>query len=220
MMVFLSQEWKKIIGDEFAKPYGKKLLKSVATEYATFLVYPPQKLIFNALNQTAFEAVRVVIVGQDPYHGPDQAHGLAFSVLDGQKIPPSLRNIYREIASNIGTKAPLSGDLSRWATQGVLLLNSTLTVRGGYAASHRNLGWEQFTDALISKISDEKEHVVFILWGKKAEIKGALVDHSKHLVLTAAHPSPLSAHHGFFGSKHFSQCNAYLQKNGEKKIIW
>ncbi len=216
----LEPSWEAIVGDERTKPYFTKLALTVGADYLIETVYPPEELMYLAFSLTPFPQVRVVILGQDPYHGPGQAHGLAFSVPEGQKIPPSLRNIYKEIVSDIGNAENATGNLERWAKQGVLLLNATLTVRAGDAGSHQKLGWEQFTDAVITKISDEKSGVVFMLWGKYAEAKGASIDTTKHLVLTAAHPSPLSAHNGFFGCRHFSQCNAYLEAHGQTPITW
>ncbi len=216
----LEPSWEAIIGDERTKPYFTKLALTVGADYLIETVYPPEELMYRAFSLTPFPQVRVVILGQDPYHGPGQAHGLAFSVPEGQKIPPSLRNIYKEIKSDIGSVANMNGNLEHWATQGVLLLNATLTVRAGDAGSHQKLGWEQFTDAVITKISNEKSGVVFMLWGKYAAVKGASIDTTKHLVLTAAHPSPLSAHNGFFGCRHFSQCNAYLEAHGQTPITW
>lgn len=192
----------------------------VDAEYENLIVYPPQELIFNAFEHCHFEDVKVVILGQDPYHGEGQAHGLAFSVPDGIKKPPSLQNIYKELYSTIDRTIPESGNLERWAAQGVLLLNTTLTVEAGKAGSHRGLGWEQFTDAVIQAISDKKEHVVFMLWGNDAKQKGKNIDTAKHLILTAPHPSPLSAHTGFFGCKHFSRANEYLKEHGKKPIVW
>jgi uracil-DNA glycosylase len=206
--------------NEFEKPYFERVTSFVRQEYATTTVYPPGKLIFNAFNLCPFDKVRVVIIGQDPYHEPGQAHGLCFSVNDGVPFPPSLQNIFKEIHDDIGTPMPTSGNLTRWAEQGVLLLNATLTVRAHQAGSHQNKGWEEFTDAVIRQLNDHKEHLVFILWGSYAQRKGSIIDRSKHLVLTSAHPSPLSAYRGFFGNHHFSQANAYLQKNGIPPIQW
>ncbi len=220
MDVILTESWKCILQDEFDKEYFNELASVVHERYATTVVFPTPKHIFNALELCPFDTVRVVILGQDPYHGHGQAHGLSFSVQNDIKIPPSLKNIYKEIASDLGKEIPQSGNLERWATQGVLLLNATLTVEEGKPGSHQGLGWEQFTDAIIKKVSDEKEHVVFLLWGNYARAKKALIDTSKHLVLEAPHPSPLSAHTGFLGSRHFSQTNIYLKSHNLPEIDW
>jgi uracil-DNA glycosylase len=216
----IESQWKEAFGDEFAKPYFVALSKIIEGVYAQEDIYPPQNTIFNAFNLCPFDSVKVVILGQDPYHGEGQAHGLSFSVQDGVRIPPSLKNIYKELRDDIGTAIPKTGNLTHWATQGVLLLNATLTVEAGKAGSHQGLGWETFSDAVIQKISDEKEHVVFLLWGKYAQAKESLINTSKHLVLKAPHPSPLSAHSGFFGCKHFSRTNAYLTQTNQKPIVW
>lgn len=216
----LNNDWKEILKEELILPYFRVLEEQIKTDYESATVYPEFKNIFSAFNLCSFANTKVVILGQDPYHGAGQAQGLSFSVPDGQKIPPSLRNIYKEIKSDLSKDIPTSGNLERWAKQGVLLLNATLTVLPGQPASHQGLGWETFTDAVIKKISDEKEHVVFLLWGKFAISKEVLVDQSKHLVLTAPHPSPFSAHTGFFGSKHFSQTNQYLKNKDLKEIEW
>ena len=205
---------------EFDKEYFQKLTDFVRTEYRTTTIYPPGRLIFNAFDLCPFDRVKVVIIGQDPYHGPGQAHGLCFSVNDGIAYPPSLVNIFKEIKADIGTEPPATGNLTRWARQGVLLLNATLTVRAHQAGSHQNKGWELFTDAVIRLLAEEKEHLVFILWGAYAQRKGAFIDRSRHLVLTSAHPSPLSAYNGFFGNHHFSRTNAYLEEHGETGIVW
>lgn len=220
MDVKIESGWKVQLENEFEKPYFERVTSFVRQEYATTTVYPPAKLIFNAFNLCPFDKVHVVIIGQDPYHEPGQAHGLCFSVNDGVPFPPSLQNIFKEIHDDIGTPMPTSGNLTRWAEQGVLLLNATLTVRAHQAGSHQNKGWEEFTDAVIRQLNDHKEHLVFILWGSYAQRKGSIIDRSKHLVLTSAHPSPLSAYRGFFGNHHFSQANAYLQKNGIPPIQW
>ncbi len=220
MEVTLEPSWKAALSEEFERAYFVTLAGKVKLAYLAGHVFPPPKLVFNALNLCSFENVRVVILGQDPYHGRGQAHGLSFSVPDGVKIPPSLKNIYKEIATDIGKKIPASGNLEHWAKQGVLLLNSTLTVEEGKPASHQGLGWETFTDAIIKKISDEKEHVVFLLWGNFARAKKSLINSDKHLVLEASHPSPFSAHSGFFGSRHFSQTNTYLAKNNLPTVEW
>lgn len=216
----MNKDWKKILNNEFHKPYFTTLTKSVSKAYRVGRVFPPLCDLFTAFNLTPFSAVKVVIIGQDPYHGPRQAHGLAFSVLNGMSIPPSLLNIYKEIHRDIGTPVASSGNLSHWAAQGVLLLNSTLTVAAGQAGSHRSLGWEQFTNAVIETISREKESVVFLLWGSHAQTKAPLINTKKHLILTAPHPSPLSAYRGFIGCKHFSKANMYLQKHNLSPVKW
>lgn len=220
MNVQIEESWKEKLADEFEKPYFKELTEFVRQEYKTQVCYPPGKLIFNAFNLCPFDRVKVVIIGQDPYHGPGQAHGLCFSVNDGIPFPPSLQNIFKEIQADLGKEIPTSGNLTRWAEQGVLLLNATLTVRAHQAASHQRHGWEEFTDAVIRKLSQERDHLVFILWGSYAQKKGAVIDRERHLVLTSAHPSPLSAYHGFFGNKHFSLANAYLEQYGKTPINW
>lgn len=220
MTVQIEESWKTALATEFDKPYFIELAELVRQAYLSETAYPPPQLVFNAFAHTPFDRVRVVILGQDPYHGPGQAHGLSFSVPDGVRTPPSLRNMYKEIAADLGITPPASGNLERWADQGVLLLNATLTVRAGAAGSHQGLGWEHFTDAVIQKLSDEKEHLVFMLWGHYAQDKGKNIDGTKHLILKAAHPSPLSAHNGFFGCKHFSQCNQYLKETGSMPIKW
>lgn len=220
MNVRLEESWKKLLNDEFEKPYFKELTDFVKKEYSSGAVYPPPKFIFNALDTTPVNKVKVVILGQDPYHGPGQAHGLSFSVPQGIALPPSLINIYKEIKEDLGSNPPSSGNLERWAKQGVLLLNATLTVKAGRAGSHQNKGWEQFTDAVIHKLAETKEHLVFILWGSYAQKKGSFINPEKHLVLKSAHPSPLSAYNGFFGSRPFSQANVYLLAHGEEPIDW
>lgn len=220
MDVKIEQTWKEVLQPEFDKPYFLELTKFVRSEYGAGTVYPPASLIFNAFNLCPFNKVKVVILGQDPYHEPGQAHGLCFSVNDGVPFPPSLRNIFAEIQSDTGTPVPQSGNLTRWANQGVLLLNATLTVRQHQAGSHQRRGWEEFTDAVISIISREKENVVFILWGSYAQSKRQLIDASRHYVLSSAHPSPLSAYRGFFGNHHFSLTNDYLAKTGKEAIVW
>jgi len=212
--------WKARLSDEFEKPYFNALIDFVKQEYRTQTIYPPGKEIFKAFDCCDFADVKVVIIGQDPYHGPGQANGLCFSVRDGIRIPPSLVNIFKEIREDLKKPIPTSGDLERWARQGVLLLNATLTVRASTPGSHQNKGWEVFTDAAIKKISDEKEHVVFLLWGAYAQKKGEVIDRSKHLVLMSAHPSPFSADRGFFGCKHFSKANEYLKSKGLGEIDW
>jgi uracil-DNA glycosylase len=221
MDVKIDPSWKARLAGEFAQPYFKELTGFVREEYQGEAVYPPPKYIFRAFDLCPFEKVKVVILGQDPYHGKGQANGLCFAVSDGVALPPSLQNIFKEIESDLG--APLghrSGDLSRWAEQGVLLLNATLTVRARMAGSHQGRGWEHFTDAAIKALSDERAHLVFILWGNYAKAKGAQIDRSKHLVLESAHPSPFSAASGFFGCKHFSKANEYLKAHGETPIDW
>jgi uracil-DNA glycosylase len=206
---------------EFEKPYFEELIKYVKEEYAENSCFPAQDQIFEAFNLCAFEDLKVVIIGQDPYHGEGQAHGLCFSVNDGVKHPPSLKNIFKEIESDLSIPYPESGNLARWAKQGVLLLNATLTVKSKNAGSHQNKGWEQFTDAVISMISEKKDHVVFLLWGDYAKKKGKKIDRKKHCVLTSGHPSPLSANRGYwFGNKHFSKTNNYLKNNGLPIIKW
>jgi uracil-DNA glycosylase len=220
MEVRLEQSWKNLLKEEFAKPYFKELTQFVRNEYRQNTVYPPPKFIFNALDSLPVEKVKVIILGQDPYHGPGQAHGLSFSVPDGVAPPPSLLNIYKEIENDLGQTKPPSGNLSHWVEQGVLLLNATLTVRGGQAGSHQNKGWETFTDAVIRHLAEAREHLVFILWGNYAQRKCSFVDPEKHLILKSPHPSPLSAYAGFFGSRPFSQTNKYLSDHGESPIIW
>ena len=220
MKVKIEDSWQQHLGEEFDKPYFEALAAFVRSEYARTTCYPPGNLIFNAFNLCPFDRVKVVLIGQDPYHEPGQAQGLCFSVNDGVQFPPSLVNIFKEIQSDIGTPIPLSGSLVRWAEQGVLLLNATLTVRAHEAASHQHRGWEEFTDAVIKKLSSEREHLVFILWGSYAQSKERLIDTSRHLVLKSAHPSPLSAYRGFFGNHHFSLTNMYLQKQGMQPITW
>ncbi len=220
MSVQIEASWKEALPEEFEKDYFKSLSETVRNAYVSKDVFPPPKLVFNAFEHCPFKKVKVVILGQDPYHNPTQAHGLSFSVPNGVKPPPSLQNIYKEIATDIGTDIPRSGNLERWAEQGVLLLNATLTVEQNKPGSHQGLGWEVFTDAVIKKISDEKEHVVFLLWGKYAQEKGRSIDAKKHLVLTAAHPSPFSAHNGFFGCKHFSKTNEFLLQHDLEPIVW
>lgn len=220
MNVKIEESWKQRLHPEFDKPYFKTLTNFVRGEYASKTIYPPAKLIFNAFDSCPFDDVKVVIVGQDPYHQPGQAHGLCFSVNEGVQIPPSLVNIYKEIQSDLGTPIPLSGNLERWAQQGVLLLNATLTVQANRAGSHQGKGWEEFTDSVIAKLANEREHLVFILWGSYAQRKGENIDANRHLVLKSPHPSPLSAHRGFFGNKHFSKANEYLTAHGKKPIVW
>ncbi len=220
MDVKIEESWKARLQNEFEKPYFKTLTDFVRNEYSTKTVYPPARFIFNAFDSCPFDKVKVVIVGQDPYHEPGQAHGLCFSVNDGVRIPPSLVNIYKEIHDDLGTPIPRSGNLERWAKQGVLLLNATLTVQAHRAGSHQGKGWEQFTDSVIARLANERQHLVFILWGAYAQRKGENIDANRHLILKSPHPSPLSAHRGFFGNKHFSKANAYLAAYGEKPIDW
>lgn len=221
MNVRIEESWKKHLQQEFEKPYFSTLIEFVKTEYASQVIYPPGKLIFNAFDKCSFNNTKVVILGQDPYHGVNQANGLSFSVNDGIASPPSLQNIFKEIKDDLDIPIPRSGNLERWANQGVLLLNSTLTVRAGEAGSHQKKGWETFTDAVIKCVSEEKEHVVFMLWGKYAQDKGKVIDESKHLVLKAKHPSPMAANYGgWFGTKHFSQANKYLINKGLEPIQW
>jgi uracil-DNA glycosylase len=216
----IAPSWKKRLQAEFSKDYFRQLIDFVRAEYKTQTVYPPGREIFRAFDCADFDEARVVIIGQDPYHGPGQANGLCFSVREGIPLPPSLKNIFKEIQSDLGKPIPKSGDLERWAQQGVLLLNATLTVRGSAAGSHQNKGWEQFTDAVIKAVSDNKSNVVFLLWGAYAQKKGEIIDRNKHLVLMSAHPSPFSADRGFFGNKHFSKTNEYLKSKGLKEIEW
>lgn len=220
MDVKIEESWKSQLQGEFEKPYFQELTQFVRTEYMSQPIYPPAKLIFNAFDQCPFDRVKVVILGQDPYHGPGQAHGLCFSVNDGVEFPPSLRNIFKEIQLDIGSPIPTSGNLERWAKQGVLLLNATLTVRAHQAGSHQKKGWEQFTDAVIHLVAERQEHVVFILWGNYAISKGEFIDTRKHLVLKSVHPSPLSASRGFFGNKQFSTANKYLMEWVKEPVKW
>ncbi|MEY4540438.1 MAG: hypothetical protein RLZZ306_2195 [Bacteroidota bacterium] len=221
MDVKIEQSWKEHLSQEFEKPYFSKLIEFVKTEYTSTKVYPPGKLIFNAFDKCTFDNTKVVILGQDPYHGYNQANGLSFSVNDGVAMPPSLQNIFKEIKEDLGISVPKTGNLERWAEQGVLLLNSTLTVRAAEAGSHQKKGWEAFTDAVIKCISEEKQNVVFMLWGKYAQDKGAVINASKHLILKAKHPSPMAANYGgWFGTKHFSQANEYLINKGLEPINW
>ncbi|HEY0948057.1 MAG TPA: uracil-DNA glycosylase [Candidatus Paceibacterota bacterium] len=220
MEVRIEPSWKEKLEGEFKKPYFKELTEFVKEEYQSSAVYPHPKNIFRAFELTPFGQVKVVILGQDPYHGPGQAIGLSFAVEEGMTLPPSLRNIYKELADDLGTPVGAHGDLSRWAKQGVLLLNATLTVRARTAGSHQGKGWEAFTDAAIKALSEEREHIVFILWGNYARSKGAHIDRAKHLVIESAHPSPFSASNGFFGSKPFSKANAYLKEHGKEPVDW
>ena len=221
MDVKMEASWKAVLKHEFSKPYFLQVVAHLKTEKATgAVVYPPGSLIFNAFNTTPFDQVKVVILGQDPYHGAGQAHGLSFSVPDGVAPPPSLVNIYKELNKDIGMPIPKTGNLTKWAAQGVFLLNAMLTVRANEPASHQKIGWMDFTDAVIRKISDEKEGVIFLLWGRFAQEKQVLIDETKHHVLKAAHPSPFSADKGFFGCKHFSKTNELLIKQNKTPIKW
>ena len=221
MNVSIHQSWKEVLQEEFSKPYFEQLVLFVKREYSENICYPKGQQIFSAFNHCPLPEVKVVIIGQDPYHGAGQANGLCFSVHDGIPHPPSLINIFRELNTDLGVPYPLSGNLERWASQGVLLLNATLTVRANSAGSHQKQGWETFTDAVIKAVSTHCNHVVFMLWGGYAKEKAKLIDPAKHCILTAGHPSPLSANRGYwFGNKHFSQANAYLKANGKNEIIW
>lgn len=220
MEVRLEPSWKSALADEFEKPYFKTLATEVRKRYQERTVFPAPKHVFLSFELCTFDAIKVVILGQDPYHGKGQAHGLSFSVQDGIPVPPSLKNIYKELSSDIGKNIPTSGNLEHWAKQGVLLLNATLTVEESKPGSHQKLGWEIFTDEVIRTISEKKENVVFLLWGNYARAKRALIDEGKHLILEAPHPSPLSAHAGFFGSKPFSKTNEYLKKHNLQEIDW
>lgn len=220
MQVRIHDSWRQVLQPEFDKPYFELLTSFVRREYQTKTCFPPAAQIFHAFDVCPFDQVRVVIIGQDPYHEPGQAQGLCFSVNDGIRIPPSLVNIYKEIHDDLGTPVPASGNLLRWAEQGVLLLNATLTVEAHKAGSHQNKGWEELTDAVIQALNEKKEHLVFMLWGSYAQRKGQFIDRKRHCVLTAAHPSPLSAYNGFFGCRHFSQANAYLTSHHLLPIEW
>lgn len=220
MNVTIEESWKRVLGSEFEKEYFKTLRDFIHSEYRNKTIYPPAKQIFNAFDSCPFESVKVVILGQDPYHEPSQAHGLSFSVLPPCPPPPSLVNIYKEIRSDVGDLVSANGDLTAWSRQGVLLLNATLTVEAHKAGSHQNKGWETFTDSAIKTLAENREHLVFMLWGSYAQRKGAFIDRSRHLVLQAPHPSPLSAYRGFFGCKHFSAANAYLISQGLSPIVW
>lgn len=220
MVIKIEDSWRQVLQDEFEKPYFQQLIEFIKMEYGHHQVFPPGPLIFNAFNHTPFEEVKVVLLGQDPYHGYGQAHGLAFSVPEGVKPPPSLRNIFKEIKADLGKEIPQSGNLERWADQGVYLLNATLTVRATSAGSHQKKGWETFTDAVIRQLSDRKKGLVFMLWGAYAQKKGSIIDATRHHVLTAAHPSPFAADKGFFGCRHFSKANQYLREQGLPEIDW
>ena len=220
MDIKIETSWKQRLQPEFEKEYFARLVSFVKEEYKVKTIYPPGALIFNAFDLCPFDNIKAVIIGQDPYHGEGQAHGLCFSVRDGVAFPPSLINIFKEIESDMGYKPLPTGNLERWARQGVLLLNATLTVRAHIAGSHQKKGWEEFTDSAITVLNNEKENLVFFLWGSYAQKKGASIDRSKHLVLESVHPSPLSAYNGFFGNRHFSRCNEYLISKGIKPIDW
>jgi uracil-DNA glycosylase len=216
----IEASWKEVLKDEFEKQYFKELKEFLLDEKARYTVYPPGGLIFNAFRMTPFEKVRVVLLGQDPYHGAGQAHGLCFSVNTGIKAPPSLVNIFKEIESDLGVPVPRHGNLEKWAAQGVLLLNATLTVRAGQPGSHQRKGWENFTNAVISKLSEKRVGLIFVLWGKFAQEKESMIDTNRHYILRAAHPSPYSAYSGFFGCRHFSRTNEILRKHGLVEIDW
>lgn len=221
MDVRIEESWKQELAEEFEKPYFSELTTFVRNEYkGTTAIYPPAKLIFNAFDHCPFNNVKVVIIGQDPYHGPGQANGLCFSVNKGVPFPPSLMNIFKEVNNDTGAPVPQDGDLTRWSDQGVLLLNATLTVRAASAGSHQKKGWEEFTDAVIRILSQKRNNIVFILWGSYAQKKGAVIDRSRHFVLSSPHPSPLSAYQGFFGNHHFSRANEYLKSKGKEPIVW
>lgn len=218
--VRIAQDWKALLGEEFDKPYFEELVGFVREEYAAGEVYPAGRNIFRAFDKCPFDRLKVVIIGQDPYHGPGQANGLCFSVSEGVQFPPSLQNIFKEVSDDVGAPMPQNGELERWAEQGVLLLNAVLTVRAHQAASHAGRGWEKFTDAVVRVIAERKEGVVYMLWGNYAQRKGSIADPKRNLILRAAHPSPLSAYRGFFGCKHFSMANDYLRSVGKEPIVW
>lgn len=220
MEVKIESSWKKVLAQEFEQPYFESLVEFVKTEYQTQTVYPPGQEIFAAFDHSSFDETKVVIIGQDPYHGVGQANGLCFSVRDDFRVPPSLVNIYKELKSDLGVEIPSTGNLEKWAKQGVLLLNATLTVRAKTPGSHQKKGWEKFTDAVIQRLSEEKDSLVFILWGAYAQKKGAVIDRNKHFVIESAHPSPFAAHKGFFGSQPFSKTNNYLKQKGKRSINW
>lgn len=219
-MVQIGNEWDEILKDEFQSDYYAQIRETLKQEYASHEIYPPMQDIFNALRYTSYSDVKAVLLGQDPYHGPGQAHGLCFSVRPGVAPPPSLQNIFKELQSDMGLPAPHSGCLIPWAKEGVLMLNTTLTVRRGQANSHSKIGWTKFTDAIIQKLNDHEQPIVFLLWGSNARSKKALITNPNHLILETVHPSPLSAHQGFFGSRHFSQCNEFLIAHGIAPIDW
>lgn len=218
--VRIAEDWKRVIGEEFSKPYFEELISFVKQEYATSQVFPAGRNIFRAFDKCPFDKVKVVIIGQDPYHGDGQANGLCFSVNEGVSFPPSLKNIFKEVHDDVGTPIPTSGELDRWAEQGVLLLNSVLTVKAHNAASHAGHGWEIFTDAVVRAIAERKEGVVYMLWGSYAQRKGAIANPERNLILHSVHPSPLSSYRGFFGCKHFSKANDYLKSIGKEPIVW
>lgn len=218
--VRIAQDWKALLGEEFDKPYFEELVGFVREEYAAGEVYPAGRNIFRAFDKCPFDRLKVVIIGQDPYHGPGQANGLCFSVSEGVQFPPSLQNIFKEVSDDVGAPMPQNGELERWAEQGVLLLNAVLTVRAHQAASHAGRGWEKFTDAVVRVIAERKEGVVYMLWGNYAQRKGSIADPKRNLILRAVHPSPLSAYRGFFGCKHFSMANDYLRSVGKEPIVW
>lgn len=220
MNVRIAEDWGALLSSEFEKPYFAELVSFVRGEYSQHRIYPRGGDIFRAFDKCPFESLKVVIIGQDPYHGPGQANGLCFSVNDGVEFPPSLRNIFAEVQSDTGAPVPASGNLDRWAEQGVLLLNSVLTVRAHQAASHSGRGWEQFTDAVVRTIAERRDGIVYMLWGSYAQRKGAIADASRNCILKAVHPSPLSVYRGFFGCRHFSQANAYLISHGREPIVW
>ena len=220
MNVRIAEDWKAVLSEEFEKPYFQALTEFVRAEYAAGTVFPSGKNIFRAFDKCPFDSLKVVIIGQDPYHGEGQANGLCFSVADGVPFPPSLQNIFKEVHSDVGAPIPTSGNLDRWAEQGVLLLNAVLTVRAHDAASHAGRGWEQFTDAVVRAIAERKSGVVYLLWGSYAQRKGSIADPAKNLILKSVHPSPLSSYRGFFGCRHFSQANAYLKSIGKTEIVW
>lgn len=220
MEIKIEDSWRSQLADEFSKEYFLQLIQFVKAEYKSHIVFPPGKQIFNAFDNCPFEKTKVVIIGQDPYHGPAQAHGLCFSVADGIPKPPSLLNIFKELKLDIGKEIPINGNLINWAQQGVLMLNATLTVRANEAGSHQNKGWEVFTDAVIKNLSDHKENLVFILWGAYAQKKASYINRKKHFIVESAHPSPLSASRGFFGQNHFSKTNTFLESKGIKPISW
>lgn len=220
MEVRIEKSWKEALAAEFAKPYFANLVAFVHKEYSSGICYPPGRLIFNAFNLCPFNDVKVVIIGQDPYHEPGQAQGLSFSVADGVRFPPSLENIFKEVQADTDAPIPESGDLTRWVRQGVLLLNATLTVRAHQAGSHQRMGWEEFTDAAVRALATKRSGIVYMLWGSYAQRKGALIDRGRNLVLQSAHPSPLSAYRGFFGNHHFSLANDYLKAQGKTPIVW
>ena len=218
--VRIAEDWKAVVGEEFSKPYFEELIGFVKQEYATSQIFPAGRNIFRAFDKCPFDNVKVVIIGQDPYHGDGQANGLCFSVNEGVPFPPSLKNIFKEVHDDVGAPIPTSGDLDRWAEQGVLLLNSVLTVKAHNAASHAGRGWERFTDAVVRAIAERKEGVVYMLWGSYAQRKGAIANPERNLILHSVHPSPLSSYRGFFGCKHFSKANDYLKSQGKEPIVW